>query len=658
MSSLASDLMFVVLSGCIGGLIANFFRQPLIIGYILAGVVLGPFAGINLVDDVRQIEYMADVGVALLLFTLGLEFPLKSIRPIQRIAIWGALLQVALTFVGVFGLGLLLDFPGTQAMWLAAALVSSSTTVILKTLSNRKVATTLSGRVMLGMSIVQDLLVIPIMIVISNFDVSAGTEDTLIEVGKSVFRALTFVAVMIFIGSKIFKYLLERVSRLESRELFLLSITALGLGVGYITHLFGLSFAFGAFVGGMVLSESDYSRKAVSELIPLRDIFGLLFFVTAGMLLNLPFMWSNIGIILLVMFGGISLRGVILSGVNYLFGYRRIIPLAVFFGMLPISEISFVLIQQGKKIGAIDYQLYNIILSSTIISMIIGPLFSGLTAPIYNFFNKFKRRESQNIIAVNLPADELQNHVVIAGSNNADLLSDTLRSMNLKYVIIEDNYRRFSEYRERGVAIIYGDPSQDFILQSATIGSAKLLIVATGDSEENVRITREARNLNSSLKIIVQADNDDEVKSLGEQKIFEVINPAQEVSLEMLRQALLSLSISIDEVRRFLAKIRAAGQLNTRLNDCLLPLLVDSINTMHAEIPADSSFVKQSLKELNWRKLYGVTVIGVLRNEIMLPNPSGEFVFLGNDHIILMGNEEKFAEFREVLAKSNKIEVV
>ena len=519
-------------------------------------------------------------------------------------------------------------------------------------------ATTLSGRVMLGMSIVQDLLVIPIMIVISNFDVSAGTEDTLIEVGKSVFRALTFVAVMIFIGSKIFKYLLERVSRLESRELFLLSITALGLGVGYITHLFGLSFAFGAFVGGMVLSESDYSRKAVSELIPLRDIFGLLFFVTAGMLLNLPFMWSNIGIILLVMFGGISLRGVILSGVNYLFGYRRIIPLAVFFGMLPISEISFVLIQQGKKIGAIDYQLYNIILSSTIISMIIGPLFSGLTAPIYNFFNKFKRRESQNIIAVNLPADELQNHVVIAGSNTADLLSDTLRSMNLKYVIIEDNYRRFSEYRERGVAIIYGDPSQDFILQSATIGSAKLLIVATGDSEENVRITREARNLNSSLKIIVQADNDDEVKSLGEQKIFEVINPAQEVSLEMLRQALLSLSISIDEVRRFLAKIRAAGQLNTRLNDCLLPLLVDSINTMHAEIPADSSFVKQSLKELNWRKLYGVTVIGVLRNEIMLPNPSGEFVFLGNDHIILMGNEEKFAEFREVLAKSNKIEVV
>ncbi|MEG2075728.1 MAG: cation:proton antiporter, partial [Victivallaceae bacterium] len=273
MSSLASDLMFVVLAGCIGGLIANFFRQPLIIGYILAGVVLGPFAGINLVDDVKQIEYMADVGVALLLFTLGLEFPLKSIRPIQRIAIWGALLQVALTFVGVFGLGLLLDFPGTQSLWLATALVSSSTTVILKTLTNRKVATTLSGRVMLGMSIVQDLMVIPIMIIISNLDASSGAENTLFEVGKSVFRALTFVAVMIFIGSKIFKYLLEHVSRLESRELFLLSITALGLGVGYITHLFGLSFAFGAFVGGMVLSESDYSHKAVSELIPLRDIF-------------------------------------------------------------------------------------------------------------------------------------------------------------------------------------------------------------------------------------------------------------------------------------------------------------------------------------------------------------------------------------------------
>ncbi|MEG2075727.1 MAG: NAD-binding protein, partial [Victivallaceae bacterium] len=238
-------------------------------------------------------------------------------------------------------------------------------------------------------------------------------------------------------------------------------------------------------------------------------------------------MWANIGTVLLVMFGGVLLRGVILGGVNYLFGYRRIIPLAVFFGMLPISEISFVLIQQGKNIGAIDYQLYNIILSATIISMIIGPFFSSFTAPVYNFFVKFKRMESQNIIAVNLPADELQNHVVIAGSNNADLLSDTLKSMNLKYVIIEGNYRRFSEYRERGATIIYGDPAQDFILQSAIIGSAKLLIVATGDSEENVRITREARNLNSSLKIIVQADNEDEVRSLGEQKIFEVINPAQ-----------------------------------------------------------------------------------------------------------------------------------
>jgi CPA2 family monovalent cation:H+ antiporter-2 len=281
----------------VGGLIAQRLKQPLILGYILAGIAVGPYTGGVTVTEIHDIELLAEIGVALLLFALGLEFSLKELQPVRYVALIGTPLQILLTIAYGFGIGQWLGWAWLPSLWLGGLICLSSTMVILKTLMSQGRLGTLSSRVMIGMLIVQDLTVVPLVIVLPELN---NLEAGLPRVGWAVVKAALFLAVMIFVGTRVIPWLMKRIAGWNSRELFLLAVTAIGLGVGYGTYLFGLSFAFGAFVAGMVLSESDYGHQALSDIIPLRDIFGLLFFVSVGMLLDPAFLMANLGTILLL----------------------------------------------------------------------------------------------------------------------------------------------------------------------------------------------------------------------------------------------------------------------------------------------------------------------------------------------------------------------
>lgn len=283
---IASDIVIIVVAALIGALVAQRLKQPLILGYILAGVVVGPYTGGITIGDIHEIELLAEIGVALLLFALGLEFSLSELKPVRNIALLGTPIQIILSAAFGFALGRYLGWPPAQAVWFGALISLSSTMVTLKTLTGRGLMGTLSSRVMIGMLIVQDLAVIPMMIILPQLgDPEAGLPLLAVAVGKSII----FLVLMLYLGKKILPWLLGTVAQWNSRELFILSTTAIGLGIGYATHLFGLSFAFGAFIAGMVLSESDYGHQALSDIIPLRDIFGLLFFTSVGMLLDPAF---------------------------------------------------------------------------------------------------------------------------------------------------------------------------------------------------------------------------------------------------------------------------------------------------------------------------------------------------------------------------------
>ena len=341
---IATDIIVIVIAAFLGGLVARKLGQPLILGYILAGVALGPFTGGLTVVHIHDIELLAEIGVALLLFGLGLEFSFTELRRVGAVALIGTPIQMALTTVLGLGLGRAMGWDVRQSIWLGALISLSSTMVILKTLMSQGRIGTLSSKVMLGMLIVQDLAVVPLMIVLPQLNAPAAG---LTAVGLAALKAAVFLAAMILLGTKLLPRLMAAIAGWGSRELFLLAITTIGLGVGYATYLVGLSFALGAFVAGMVLSESDYGYQALSDIVPIRDLFGVLFFASVGMLFDPAFLaahWLTIlGVVVAVGIG----KGAIFAAVTRAFGYGNVIPLAAGLGLFQIGEFSFVLARVG-----------------------------------------------------------------------------------------------------------------------------------------------------------------------------------------------------------------------------------------------------------------------------------------------------------------------
>src|ERR687894_1827079 len=295
---IAGDIAIILVAAFIGGVVAQRLGLPLILGYILAGVLVGPNTGGPTVAEIEEIELLAEIGIALLLFAIGLHFPLGELWPVRKIALIGTPIQMLLTIALGYGIGRsLLGLEALEAVWFGALISLSSTAIVLKTLTEQQVLGTLSSRVIIGMLIVQDLAVVPLLILLPEL---GNVAEGLSALGIAALEAAVFIGAMAFFGTRVFPWLMGRVARLNSRELFLISVVATGLGVGYGTYIFGLSFAFVAFVAGIVLSQSDYSHQALADIGPLRDVFAMLFFVSVGMLIDPAFLLDSAPVVLAV----------------------------------------------------------------------------------------------------------------------------------------------------------------------------------------------------------------------------------------------------------------------------------------------------------------------------------------------------------------------
>ena len=563
---IAADIAIIVVAGLIGGLIAQQLRQPLILGYILTGIMIGPFTGEGIVVNIHDIELLAEIGVALLLFALGLEFSLKELKPVRYIALLGAPIQILLTMALGFGIGRLFGWEWIDSLWLGGMIALSSTMVTLKTLMSQGRMGTLSSRVMIGMLIVQDLAVVPLIIILPELDEPGAGLPIL---GWAALKAALFLSLMIFVGTRVIPRLMAYIAGWNSRELFLLAITAIGLGIGYGTYLFGLSFAFGAFVAGMVLSESDYGHQALSDIIPLRDLFGLLFFVSVGMLLDPVFLIENWGIVLAVVLLVAIGKGLIFSTLSSVFGYGNVVPLAVGLGLFQVGEFSFVLARVGISTNSISNDLYALTLTTAIITMVLTPIVSGWTAPLYAFRKRWFKREP--IQTINLPRTGLENHVVIAGGGRVgQYVAQVLQRLELAFVIIEMDYRRVRQAKDNGFPVIYGDASQNVVLEAAKVKQACLVLVTTPAIIVTRTTVDQVRRLNPTVHIVARAEGVEQMQALQAHGVYEVVQPEFEAGLEITRQALLHLNILATDIQRFTDAIRRelyAPLYNTRDED-------------------------------------------------------------------------------------------
>ncbi len=652
---IAADIIILIVTAFFCGLLMQRFRQPLILGYLLTGVILGPYTGGLTVTEIHDIELLAEIGVALLLFALGLEFSLKDLRPVKHIALIGTPIQILLTIGLGLAIGRLLGWDWRTSIWFGALISLSSTMVILKTLMNQGWLGTLSSKVMIGMLIVQDLVVVPMMIILPQLNDPAAGLGTL---GLAVSKAALFLVTMLLFGNKLLPILLRHIAKLGSRELFLLAVTAIALGVGYATYLAGLSFAFGAFIAGMVLNESDYGHQALSDIIPLRDLFGMLFFASVGMLLDPRFLFNNLGqVLLLVVLVGVG-KGVIFAALAKIFRYGNVVPLAVGLGLFQVGEFSFVLARIGVGSESISKEFYNLILTTAVLSMVLTPIVSSQTGRLYALRKRLFRHES--LESINFPEEALRNHVVIAGGGRVGfLVALVLDRLGTSFVIVELDQNRVEEAREAGYPVVYGDGSHEVVQEALAMDKASLLVVTTPGIVVAQAIIRNARKVNSRVRVVARLADPaflDVFKELG---VSDLVYPEFEAGLEITRQALLHLHIPAPEIERQTEAMRQqlltpgpaeSGEYRT-LGQMRAAEQYFDLQWFH--VGAGTSLIDKSIGEAEIRKTTGASVVGIIRAEKLVPNPDAGFRFRDGDLVAIIGSVEaregfhRFVERRE-----------
>jgi len=656
---IAADIAIIIVAALIGGSIAQFFKQPLILGYILAGLLVGPYTGGVTVTGIHDIELLAEIGVALLLFALGIEFSFSDLKPVRWVAIFGTPIQMALTMTFGFFIGRILGWDLSSSIWIGALTSVSSTMVVLKTLMNRGLLGSLSSRVMIGMLIVQDLAVIPMLIILPLLrDLDSG----LPFLGIAVLKAVGFILVMVIAGTRVIPLVMRFIVKWNSRELFLLSTTAIALGVGYATYLSGLSFAFGAFVAGMVISESDYNHQALSDIIPLRDIFGMIFFVSVGMLIDPGYLFNHIGDVLLIVFLVIVGKGLIFGVLVRFFGYYNIIPIAVGLGLSQMGEFSFVLARVGLNTNSISQDLYALMLSVSVITMILTPVLSALAAPIYRFKKQFFRHET--VQTINIPETGLRNHVVITGGGRVGQnIATALNHLNVPFTIVELDYHKIEQLKKSGFPIVFGDASHPVVLDATSITHARLILITTPDTIVTQTIVKYCHSINPELTIIARCGEEDQMRTLHEMGVSEVVLPEFEAGLEITRQALQNLNIPPMKILQFTNRLRKGVYQPDQETDQDYRILsqlrraTDLLELSWILVEDSSPLIGHTPRSLDIRKKHGISIVGIIHGREVYPNPEPDYMFTQKDLLAVMGNPQQLSVFQELIAHDKQTSV-
>ena len=644
---IAADLVLVVLAGLAGGLVAHRLGQPLLIGYILGGLVVGPHVPGPTVSDIHNVELLAEIGVALLLFALGLELRFADLVPVRRLALLGGPIQVLLTTAVGYGFfAAVLGWDRLPSLWMGAMISLSSTMVVLKTLMAQGRTSSLSGRAMIGLLIVQDLAVVPMLIALPRL---GDIDRALPALGIAALEAAIFLAAMFFVGTRLMPFLLKRIVRWGSRELFLISVVALGVGIGYGTYLFGLSFAFGSFVAGMVLGESEFSHQALGEIIPLRDVFGLLFFASAGMLLDPGYLIDHPLLVVATVVFVVVVKAGIVGGLTRAFGYDGLTPWVVGLGLAQVGEFSFLLARTGVGSGALTDEQYGMALTMTLVTMMLSPSLARLADPLYAGWCRL-RHSPVCLETFNLP-DDLGGHVVVIGYGRSGRAAATvMRQVDVPFVVIEIDHSLAETAREAGIATVWGDTAHVEVLEAAGIRRARLMLVAVSDAISARVAVEKSRALNPGLRIVARALYPEHLAELANLGVYEAVQPEMEAGLEMVRQVLSHYGKPTLEVQRFTDAVRDdlygpmwEGGLSARYHSILEELGPDRspISIEWFTVPGAPGSAETTVGDLEIRTATGAGVVAVIHGRSVDPRPGPETLIHAGDRIALLGTSEE-----------------
>ena len=560
---LAYALFLILLAGFLGGFLAKRLRQPLILGYILAGIVVGALA-LPVVSNEEAVKTLAEIGVALLMFALGIEFSLARLRRVKEIALWGGLIQILLTIL----LGLFIfpqfGFDFYSSLFMAAAFSLSSTAVVTKLLSEKGEIDSLPGEIMVGWLLIQDLAVLPMLAILPKVAVLETSQfwRILLSVGES---ALLLVLVII-LGKGVITKILDRIAAVGSRELLLLSVVTLCLAAAFGTYSLGLSFALGAFLAGLIVAESSQNHAIFSEIRPLRDVFVIIFFVSLGMMITPSFILTNLLTILALVAIILSVKFLIVLGLVFYLGYHTKTAFLVAVGLVQVGEFSFVLARTGISQGVIGGEIYNFIIAVALVTIVFTPLLFEMAPRIYQrvrkltgkkfprlyslIFTRFDHRQGQE----GLP---LENHVIICGYGRVGgWLGRALEMVGIPFVVVDYNFKIIKELKEKGTPVVYGDPGDVDVLSAAQAKKAKSVIIAIPDRRTQELVISNCQTLNPQLAIICRTHHEEDQPRLKALGVKAIIQPEFEASLSMIHRVLQTYGLEKEEVAGKIKRIK------------------------------------------------------------------------------------------------------
>jgi monovalent cation:H+ antiporter-2, CPA2 family len=654
---LLDDLLVLLVASVPIAFLFNRLRLPVIVGFMITGILIGPY-GLGFIRDAAAIEALAEIGVVLLLFTIGLEFSMRRIIDLKRLVTWGGGGQVIGTILVTAGVALALGRPANQAIFFGFLIALSSTAIVLKTYMDRAEVDSPHGRAGIGILLFQDLVIVPMMLLIPILSGGEGVSAGRIVV--TLATAALAVALIVLAARIVVPFLLNHIVRLRSPEVFVIFVVLVSLGTSWLTARFGLSLALGAFIAGLVLSESEYSHQIVADILPFRDVFNSIFFISIGMLLSVSALVSNAGPVAALVVGLVLGKALVVVLVVRALSYSLRVATITGVGLAQIGEFSFILAKQGLGQGLLSDADYQTFLGASILSMIATP-FLIAAAPRLGFAVQSLLSPDSllepSMMGFSSDKDDVQGHVIIIGYGiNGRNVARVLRSTKIPYRVVELNAEAVRTARAEGEAIAYGDSTRKEVLHAAGIEKARVLVVAIADPTASRHIVHLARQTNEALHIVVRTRYMSEVDDLYKLGADQVIPEEFETSLEIFGRVLEHYGIARIKVRRQKDVFRREGYQMLRspaMGATELGSLTDVLRASVTEIlqiEAGSPGADRSIGELNIRKRTGATVIAVNRGGDTEVNPNPDFRLRTGDSIVLLGSPEQIDASVEILA--------
>jgi len=645
---LLNDIVIIFVLSIAILFICHQLRVPAIVGFLLAGILAGPY-GLGLVKAVHEVELLAEVGVVLLLFTIGIELSLEKLLQIKKSVLMGGSIQVLLTFLVTFVIAMQLGQPVGNSIFIGFLISLSSTAIVLKLIQERAEVDSPHGRTALGILIFQDIIIVPMILItplLAGAPGGAG-ESVLILIAKGI----GIIGLVIVSAKWIVPQVLYQIARTRSRELFILSIVVICLAVAWITSSAGLSLALGAFLAGLIISESEYSHQALGSILPFRDVFTSFFFVSIGMLLDVGFLFRQPGTIVLIALGILVIKSIIACFATVLLGFPFRTSILVGLALSQVGEFSFILSKTGVEHGLLTGNIYQMFLAFSVLSMAATPFIITLAPRLADIILRLPL--PKRLISGFYPVPEIKikskkDHLIIIGFGvNGRNVARAARLSGIPYVVIEMNPETVKSEQAKGEPIYYGDSTQEVVLQRANIKDARIVVTAINDPAATRRITEIIRRLNQKVHLIVRTRYFQEMKPLYELGANEVIPEEFETSMEIFTRVLAKYLIPRDEIERLVAEVRSDGYKMFRslhkksLSVSDLKFQLPDVEISALKVAERSPLVGKSIAEINLRKKFGVTVLAIRRNSQTLSNPHADTQFISDDTLVVLGLPEK-----------------